>query len=133
MDPDELPISRAVITMQSCPVQVTGSLRAKEATIECIVPIPESANTSNGPFTFIVTLYDDQGGIVRAVLLDSGSNNLAGDFNFDGILSIEDAVISYRISNGSTNETDEHRKRDVDGDGNITLLDSLSVLHSLTQ
>jgi hypothetical protein len=132
-DPDSVPLSRTVVANQSCPVQVTGSLRAKEATIECIVPIPESANAVSGPFTFIVSLYDDQGGTARAVLLDSGSSDLAGDFNLDGTLSIEDAVVSYRISNGSASETSEHRRRDVDGDGNITLSDSLSVLHSLTE
>jgi hypothetical protein len=132
-DPNNLPVNRTLITQKSCSVQVVGSNSAKEATLTCAVPIPESAGTFQGPFTFIVTVFDDRGESARTVVLDSGSSSLAGDFNLDGILSIHDAAIAFRISRGSSVTLPEHLERDTDADGQITLTDALFVLHSLTK
>ena len=58
---------------------------------------------------------------------------MIGDFNFDGVLTIEDVIVAQRIVDGTATVTEEILFRDTDGDNAITLADVLFVLHSLTQ
>lgn len=132
-DPANIPLQRTVITQVECPVTILGSTAVKEATLSCSVPVPANATQFPGPFTFIVTLTDDAGGIERATILDSGNSAMSGDFNFDGILTIEDAAVAFRISLGTVAQTTAHRDRDTNGDFVITNADALYVLHSLTR
>ncbi len=80
-----------------------------------------------------MTLTDDAGGSERAVLLDSGSSAMIGDFNFDRILTIEDAAVAFRIARGVIPQQQAHLERDTNDDGAITVADALFVLHSLTR
>jgi hypothetical protein len=132
-DANALPLRRTVITQTSCPVNIVGSAQAKEATLTCSVPVPQSAEEFMGPFTFVVTLFDNTGEGVRAVLLDSGRSALIGDFDVNGIISLADAVEARRLMDGRLSTTPNHLMRDTDGDGVITLADVLFVLHSLTR
>lgn len=132
-DPQNLPIERTLITQVECPIRILGSPLVREATLECAVPIPESAGAFAGPFTFIVTLADGSGEIERAVLLATDESALIGDFNFDGRLSIEDAAIGFRIARGVQPVLLEHLTRDTNDDNTISFPDALFVLHSLTE
>lgn len=128
-----LPLGRTVIAQSTCPVQVAGSTSALEATLFCGVTVPAGVEALTGPFTFLVTVVDDKGSSERAVLLASGDSALAGDFNLDGILSLEDVVIARRLATGSLQPQEAHLLRDTDHDRVITMNDVLFVLHSLTQ
>lgn len=130
-DPQNLPLRRTVITQAKCPIEIVGSASAKEATLKCVVPVPESAGAFQGPFTFLVTLADDRGGTARAVLLDSGTSAMIGDFNLDGRLTVEDAAVGFRLARGTAAVQPAHLQRDTNKDGKITAEDALFVLHSL--
>ena len=132
-DPKNLPLKRTVIAQALCPVTILGSTAVREATIQCSVPVPASAASFPGPFTFLVTLADSKGGVDRAVLLDGGASAMSGDFNFDHSLSAEDAAIALRIARGATSVLPAHLARDTNNDNAITLADAIFVLHSLTR
>jgi hypothetical protein len=132
-DPENLPLKRTVIAQAACPVTILGSTAVREATLNCSLPVPPSAGAFEGPFTFIVTLTDDAGGTERAVILDSGRSAMIGDFNFDHVLTIEDAVIGFRIARGTIPVQAAHLERDTNNDGAITMIDAFFVLHSLTR
>jgi len=130
---NNLPLGRTVIAQSTCPVQSAGSATTSEATLFCGVTVPESAAVLTGPFTFLVTIVDDAGASERAVLVASGDSALAGDFSFNGILAIDDAVIARRLATGNLVVQENHLLRDTDGDRVITMNDVLFVLHSLTE
>ncbi len=131
--PDSLPLNRTVIAQATCPVQPAAGGTVNEAVFLCGVPVPQSASVFHGPFTFLITVIDASGGTERAVLAAPGSSVIAGDFNFDGSITIEDAVIGRRLATGAQSTTSDHRLRDVDADNVITMIDVLYVLHSLTE
>lgn len=132
-NPDNLPLDRTLIAQATCPVAASAGGNVQEALLLCTVPVPASASVYPGPYTFLVTVIDDQGGTERASLIAGGDSALAGDFDFDGSLTVADAVIARRLASGTTPVLDQHRKRDTDGDNAITMGDVLFVLHSLTE
>lgn len=132
-DAEDIPIGRKIIASTDCAASAPSSGSVKDATLKCDIPIPADALTYTGPFTFLVTVIDDQGNAQKAVLLDAGESVLAGDFNLDGMLSIADAVIARRIASGMMQATGDHLLRDTDDDGVITMADSIFVLHMLTE
>ena len=132
-DVAHLPPGRTVIAQSNCPVQVTGSASAQESTLFCGITVPASAATFTGPFTFLVTLFDDRGDSERAILLSGGDSALAGDFTLNGIISLEDAVMARRLATGALTAQASHLLRDTDGDRVITMNDVHFVLHSLTE
>ncbi len=132
-NPDDLPVSRTVIAQTSCPATPLGSPSVKEGTLTCALDIPDDTFSFRGPFTFLVTVVDDQGGVERGVLLDAGESALAGDFNLDGYLSIDDAVVGRLLATGALTVQPEHILRDTNQDEVITMDDVIIVLHTLTQ
>ncbi len=130
---DDVPISRKIITSTSCSASPVSGGNVKDATLTCDVEIPQDALTYHGPYTFLVTVIDDQGNSQKAVLLDAGESVLAGDFNMDGMLSIADSVFARRLATGAMQITEDHLLRDFDGDGEITMSDSIYILHTLTE
>ena len=132
-DPATIPLERRVVTQVACPVTILGSSAAKDATLTCSVPVPAAASALRGPFTFLVTITDDRGESAEATLLDSGRSSMIGDFNADRLLTIEDAVLAFRLAGGATAVLPEHLLHDTNNDGKITREDMLFVLHSLTR
>jgi len=132
-DPNTLPVNRRVIASSTCPVTLPGGTNVQEGTLICRVVVPESASIFTGPFTFLVSVVDDLGSAKRAVLLAGGDSVLSGDFDLNGVLSIEDAVIARRIATGAQGASPAHLLRDTDQDRVITMNDVVFVLHSLTK
>ena len=132
-DPATIPLERTVITQAACPVTILGSSAAKDATLTCAVPVPATAAAFQGPFTFFVTITDDRGESAASTLLDSGRSSMIGDFNADHFLTIDDAVLAFRLARGVTTVLPEHLLHDTNHDGRITREDALFVLHSLTR
>lgn len=132
-DPQQIPLQRSVITRVHCPATVVGSPNARETTFTCAVPVPAGASAFRGPFTFVVTLTDDEGGDASATLLDGGESALLGDFDLDRKLTIKDAATALRISRGTFPAQPEQLTRDTNRDERITIDDALFDLHSLTR
>ena len=132
-NPDNLPLDRTLIAQATCPVTASAGGNVQEALLLCTIPVPASASVYSGPYTFLVTVIDDQGNTEKASLIAGGNSALAGDFDLNGVLGIPDAAIARRLAGGTMPVLEQHRLRDTDGDRNITMNDVLFVLHSLTQ
>ena len=65
-DPDTISLQRTVVVEQSCAI-TPQTPATVEGIVLCPVTIPQSVANFMGPFTFIVTLIDDEGEIERAV------------------------------------------------------------------
>ena len=63
--------------------------------------------------------------------IQAGSSNLPGDFNSDGLVNVQDAILGLEMSQGFTNTTPEAFKADPNKDGSITVSDVLTVLKQL--
>ncbi len=133
LDPSLVPLQRTLVTRVHCPATVTGNTAARETVFTCDIPVPASASSFRGPFTFVVSLGDDTGGSDAATLVDGGMSSLIGDFDLDRVISIQDAVVAHRIVRGVQAAQPAQLERDTNRDGRITLDDVLFDLHSLTR
>ncbi len=103
----------------------------------CYVDNSESYSTNeitiywNSPLTYLLSVLDAEDSGNTKPDLDPGSY-LPGDANEDGIVDIGDVVLMNRVYVGVDQVTAQGLKNaDVDGDGKISLADSMNVLRYL--
>ena len=71
-------------------------------------------------------------GDVRPItLIEAGSPVRTGDLNGDGVVDVRDAIVALEIVQGYRTATPEQVRADPDGDGRITIDDTLRILRTL--